>query len=264
MHTRRSLRHRPRPRAHARPAPCARPRPAERYLIVNADDFGADDAVNRGIVEAHARGIVTSTSLMVDMPAARAAVQLARAHPRLGLGLHVNFTAGAKIPHPGDRRAQREALQRQLDQFTDLTGDMPTHVDSHHHVHCKAEIAPLFVELCREHRLPLRHFSPIAYVGGFYGQWEVGKTDIRHISPEHLIALLGDVAPGCSELACHPGDADVRFDPIYDWERRIELDALTDPRVGATARRQAIRLISFRDNARLAPAPAAEPASATS
>jgi len=50
-----------------------------RYLIVNADDFGADDGTTRGIIEAHERGIVTSTSLMVDMPGARAAVGAARA-----------------------------------------------------------------------------------------------------------------------------------------------------------------------------------------
>ena len=39
-------------------------------LIVNADDFGCTEGVNRGIAEAHVRGIVTSTSLMVNRPAA--------------------------------------------------------------------------------------------------------------------------------------------------------------------------------------------------
>ena len=44
----------------------------DRYLIVNADDLGADDGINRGIIEAHERGIVTSASLMVNMPSAKA------------------------------------------------------------------------------------------------------------------------------------------------------------------------------------------------
>src|SRR5437870_3779943 len=43
---------------------------AARYLIVNADDFGLSPGVNRGIIEAHEHGIVTSASLMVRWPAA--------------------------------------------------------------------------------------------------------------------------------------------------------------------------------------------------
>ena len=45
----------------------------EKNLIVNGDDFGASAGINRGIVESHARGIVTSTSLMVTGRAAREA-----------------------------------------------------------------------------------------------------------------------------------------------------------------------------------------------
>src|SRR5215470_18291652 len=74
-----------------------RPARPTRYLNVNADDFGADQHVNRGIIEAHERGIVTSASLMVDMPGARAAVRLAKERPRLSVGLHANFTAGDRI-----------------------------------------------------------------------------------------------------------------------------------------------------------------------
>ncbi len=54
-----------------------------RRLIVNADDFGLSAGVNEGIVEAHVSGIVTSTSLMVDRPAAAGAAGLAREHPAL-------------------------------------------------------------------------------------------------------------------------------------------------------------------------------------
>src|SRR5215470_9116375 len=77
----------------AAPAATAEVNPAARYLIVNADDFGMCKGVNRGIIEAHARGIVTSTSLMVTRPvAAEDAAQRAREHPSLDLGLHVDLT----------------------------------------------------------------------------------------------------------------------------------------------------------------------------
>src|SRR6202022_952667 len=112
----------PRPRTQPRPPRCARPGRPGRYLIVNADDLGADDGTTRGIIAAHERGIVTSASLMVDMPGARPAVRAARAHPQLGLGLHVSFTAGRRIPDLGDVGALRRELERQLDLFVDLTG----------------------------------------------------------------------------------------------------------------------------------------------
>src|SRR5436190_3388019 len=60
-------------------------------LIVNADDFGMTPGVNRGIISAHESGIVTSTSLMVRGAAAAEAVELAREHPQLSVGLHVDL-----------------------------------------------------------------------------------------------------------------------------------------------------------------------------
>src|SRR5438045_3511368 len=62
-----------------------------KYLIVNGVDFGASHGINRGIVEAHRRGILTSASLMVNMPATGAAVALSRSLPHLSVGMHVNF-----------------------------------------------------------------------------------------------------------------------------------------------------------------------------
>jgi len=223
----------------------------ERCLIVNADDFGGDEGTNRGVIVAHERGIVTSASLMVNMPGAKSAARLAREYPNLSLGLHVNFSAGNRVIDLGDLRAQRQELERQCSMFTDMIGEIPTHIDSHHHVHRKVNIAPLFIDLCRQYRIPLRGFSEVIYVGGFYAQWEYRKTDLRHISPDYLLSLLRNLAPGFSELGCHPGDQNVYFDPVYDWQRRIELESLTDPRLRTAATRERIRLINYRDYRRL-------------
>ncbi|TME62832.1 MAG: ChbG/HpnK family deacetylase, partial [Chloroflexi bacterium] len=62
-----------------------------KWLIVNGDDFGLTLGVNRGIVEAHRSGILTSASLMVNRPASDSAAALARNCPGLSLGLHLEL-----------------------------------------------------------------------------------------------------------------------------------------------------------------------------
>ena len=63
-------------------------------LIVNADDFGYSKGVNLGIIEAHTNGIVTSATLMANMPYSEHAAKLAHAHPNLGGGAAV-FVRGS-------------------------------------------------------------------------------------------------------------------------------------------------------------------------
>jgi len=69
-----------------------------RYLIVNADDFGLSDGVNEGIVKAWCDGVVTSTSVLINIEGApeRAAAAHA-AHPELPMGLHLNITTGRPV-----------------------------------------------------------------------------------------------------------------------------------------------------------------------
>ncbi len=69
-------------------------------LIVNADDFGLTDGVNRAVEEAHARGILTSTTVLVGAEAAEAVTDVARRCPELGIGLHVNLTHGSPLLDP--------------------------------------------------------------------------------------------------------------------------------------------------------------------
>ncbi len=65
-----------------------------RRLIVNADGFGCSHAINQAVLQAHREGILTSASLMVNGRAFDEAVELARAHPRLGVGLHLGLVCG--------------------------------------------------------------------------------------------------------------------------------------------------------------------------
>ncbi|MGD0740510.1 MAG: ChbG/HpnK family deacetylase [Terracidiphilus sp.] len=69
-------------------------------LIVNADDFGLTPAVSRAIIELHAAGLVTSTSLMARAGATEEAIELACATPSLGVGCHVVLVDGEPILPP--------------------------------------------------------------------------------------------------------------------------------------------------------------------
>lgn len=81
-------------------APYNPARPMSRRLIINADDFGLTEGVNRAIAELHDAGAVTSATLMAAGPAFAHAVDLARARPRLGIGCHVVLTDGIPVSPP--------------------------------------------------------------------------------------------------------------------------------------------------------------------
>lgn len=65
--------------------------------IINADDFGLCRGVNEGIIRAHREGILTSATLMANMPGFEQALDLSRANPRLGVGLHLNIVRGEPV-----------------------------------------------------------------------------------------------------------------------------------------------------------------------
>lgn len=218
-------------------------------VIVNADDFGYSRGINRGIAEAHDRGIVTSTSLMVDAPFAEEAVGLARARPGLSVGLHVNFTNEeerlVEFGEPGPCRAD---LERQLARFEALVGRPPTHLDSHQHVH-RGEVArPIFREAAARLGVHLRDEPPVTYKGGFYGQWVHGVSEPDKVGVDFLARFLREeFTDGIYELCCHPGRYDPAASFVYHQDREHELRTLTDPSIRALLGELGLRLAGWRD-----------------
>jgi predicted glycoside hydrolase/deacetylase ChbG (UPF0249 family) len=235
-----------------------------RYLIVNGDDFGASRGVNRGILEAHRSGILTSASLMVDMPGSEEAARMARGAPELGVGLHVALTheCGAPRLDLADPEACRAELERQLARFHELLGRMPTHLDSHHNVHRRPALLPLFADLAHRCGLPLREHSPARYFPSFYGQWD-GETHLEQIGVESLRRMLREeIGDGVTELGCHPGYVDPDFRSDYSAERETELRTLCDPALREALDELGVALIGFRELPRAsgcAPARGARP-----
>jgi predicted glycoside hydrolase/deacetylase ChbG (UPF0249 family) len=224
-----------------------------KYLIVNADDFGASDGINRGIVEAHQRGILTSTSLLVDTPWSQEAASLARAVRDLSVGLHVHLRT-AEQDWDGDNC--RAEILRQWRCFARLVGRAPSHLDSHHNVHRGPRLLPAFLAVARHYGVPLREHSCARYVSRFYGQWG-GETHPEQISVEGLLRIVeADVQDGVTELGCHPGYVDPDFPTGYASERAIELRTLCDPALRPALAERQIHLVAFGDLANLTTLPA--------
>lgn len=228
-----------------------------KLLIVNGDDFGAGRGVNRGVVEAHRDGILTSASLMVNMPGTEEAARLARELPALSVGIHVNLTneGGDPVVALDDVDGCRRELADQLANFEALVGQPPTHVDSHHNVHRRPLLAPLFAELAASRGLPLREHSAVRYFPSFYGHWD-GEDHLEHVSPESLRRMLRDeIGEGVTELACHPGYVEPDFASAYAAPREAELRTLCDPTLREALCDLGYRLIGYRELAGvLAPA----------
>jgi len=90
-----------------------------RRLVVNADDFGRSEAINAGVHRAHVEGILTSASLMVCHPATPEAVRIAREHPALSVGLHLEL---GQLESSPELEPVRREVGRQLETFRRLAG----------------------------------------------------------------------------------------------------------------------------------------------
>jgi len=152
-----------------------------KQLIVNADDFGLTEGVNRGILDAHRDGIVTSTTLMANGIAFESAAAASKRFYRLGIGVHLNLTEGAPVADAtqirtlvdrGGRLHMTPArlwagiatgrvsladiefeLRAQVNKVMG-TGLSPTHFDGHKHIHVLPAVSEIVIRLAREFGVP--------------------------------------------------------------------------------------------------------------
>ena len=214
-----------------------------RLLVVNADDLGYDPEIDRGILEAHAGGIVTSATAMVDTPFAAAA--LAAAPPTLGVGLH------AVLDPASSREDAEAALRRQLARFQALRGRPPTHLDSHKHAHAAAAVLDAVAAVAAEGGLPVRAIDAgmrrvLRARGVLAADAFLGDAARRPAwTLPALLAALADVGDGVTELMAHPGHAPSHARTSFGAEREVELQALCDPAVRQAVARAGIRLCDY-------------------
>jgi predicted glycoside hydrolase/deacetylase ChbG (UPF0249 family) len=242
-----------------------------RRLIVNADDFGLTPGVSRGILAAHRRGVVTSTTVLVTGAIDPELVAEAR-DSGIGLGIHVNFTLGR--PLTGGRSlvsadgrfardprrsaaaaAPREAeaeVEAQVERFLSLLKRPPTHLDSHHHVALYSPVREAFLAAAARLGVPVRSEHETARAGAraralrttdhFFG----GSGPDAYWSPARTLAHLRALPSGVSEFMTHPGyfDADLGYSR-YGRQRETELAGLGSPDARAAAMSLGIALGTF-------------------
>jgi predicted glycoside hydrolase/deacetylase ChbG (UPF0249 family) len=287
-------------------------RNGKKRLIVNADDFGWSRGITDGIVEAHHCGIVTSTSLMVNRPASEYALQRMKCAPNLSVGIHLTLCDGRPVL-PGDQvptlvtregafysaaEVTRKLRKRQLSsreieaefraqiQWMKRRNVMPTHADSHQHVHFYPSAIQAFCRAVKAEGIDRvraacsRYFPRDGRIGGPYAGHAHRRVLVSAYNCYVQNALLrglrlpdasftshpkfrGDLTlldegwksglasltPGTYELGCHPGLYESGFselDSIRD-RREVEFRLLTESSYKRLIERNNIRLITYAE-----------------
>lgn len=203
-------------------------------VIFNSDDFGYSHGVNYGIMDAYQRGILTSTTLMANMPGFEHAVKLRKEMPRLGVRVHLTLTCGKPLlktvdtliesgefrslsyyQHPFniDKDQLYQEWNAQIQKIYHA-GIIPTHLDSHHHTHTLDENQEVVVTLAKKYDLPVRsnferkdevrhvdYFEPCFDV---VGETDEKKRQINTSVEEYLASLLMILREDKTiEVMCH-------------------------------------------------------------
>jgi predicted glycoside hydrolase/deacetylase ChbG (UPF0249 family) len=154
--------------------------------VVNADDFGYSSSVNQAILLAFQDGLISTATLMANMPGFAEACDLAHQHGlERRLGIHLNISEGRpltqaitaqrsfcdqdgvfanKLPRitlrlkPEEVISLNQELNAQM-QACLKNGIHPTHIDSHHHFHTVWPIGTITIRLAKSYAVPFVRLS---------------------------------------------------------------------------------------------------------
>lgn len=240
--------------------------------IINADDFGFSKAVNYGILEAMKNGVITSASLMTNMPGFNHAIELMKEHPEINVGIHLVTTVGYSISkdlptltdennhfyHDSELVAKcdieelRREYQAQMDTFL-ATGLTPDHIDFHY---CFSPVQiQVQIELAKKYNLPVRSHNKedeILFEGNQITCSKNYQSDFydQGVSVENLKnILLSNLDKDSIEIMSHPAfiDQTLLDNTSYAMQRIKEFEILTSREINDFIKDNNIDLISFKD-----------------
>lgn len=236
-------------------------------LIINADDFGFSEGHNYGIIHAYTKGLVTSTTIMANMPGFEHAVALAKQHPGLKVGVHLNLTCykpiGEQVSSLVDERGYfkgedhlesydtQEMIHEVVAQIKRVldAGLSIDHFDSHHHIHTQRAMEPIMQALLQTYPYPIR--------GGLTYDLANAKCAImlnqfynQQATKDDLCQLLQELEEGkVYDLMCHPAYIDPTICQLssYVIQRVKELDILCDEDIKKLIQEENITLINYSE-----------------
>lgn len=254
----------------------------KRRLVVNADDFNLTPGVTEGILLAHDQGIVTSTTILINLPLESRTVREARKRKRLGVGLHLNITLGEPVSPPrgvrtllkpegkfrrpldylGKKPALNEVIREyeaQIRLFEEYFGKLPGHLDTHHHLHDHPLFFKALSSVAKRWKLPVRRSTQCHPEESRLGRepqnggvvttdYLFGSLDAQSFwQRESFLSICEHLPPGVSEIGCHPGFCDRALRSISSMQeaRKKELKLFSDSRLRKELRRHEIDLINF-------------------
>ncbi len=275
----------------------------KKYLIVNADDFGLTEEINNGIIESHQKGIVTSVSLLATGEAFDHALKLIKENIGLGVGVHLALTHTSPVLPQRYiptllNRANRfyencwEVILRLLTRKICLAeieheweaqikkvldaGLLPTHLDSHQHIHIFPSLWSIVKRVCQQYRIhfvrypleeniagcasfshflkwlcirSLLNFIPIEKnnLDGKRADYFLGLGASGKMNEKNLNKYLSYLNQGVTELMCHPGNK-LLAGPYQHWNYgwQTEREALTNPEIFHLIHQLNVNLINYR------------------
>ena len=244
-------------------------------LIINADDFGRTRGINYGIVEAIKNGVLSSTTIMMNMPYAEHAINLAKKEGITSIGVHLTFIEKSlslgktlvdkdgifkKYPElmkEADIEEIKTEMRVQIDKLIDM-GIKPTHLDGHHHVHLYSlKMAEAVFAVAKEYDLPVRigkagkttrageeivipsFLRTIDFFEDSYYADKVGAEDFK-------VRVEAAMAYDIVELMCHP--AFLCTDTLkssYSYPRLTELDVITSDEIKEFVKNKGIEIVDY-------------------
>ena len=247
-----------------------------KILIVNADDGNLTAGVTQAILDCHDKGILSSTTWMINLPHSSSRVREVKSRAHLGVGVHLNLTLGEpvserseipslltdegrfrkvgpqleKLPRAAEVRLEYRA---QIEKFRKLFGRLPTHLDTHHQVHDHPFYLAILSDIANDYHLPLRRSKLLAEPTAYNFHFLTTDSLWGDLNPAGywrrpgLESVLHHLPKGISEVMCHPGrnDKDLQVLSSFTVGREEEMKLISDPSLRALLQKLGITLSHY-------------------
>lgn len=239
-----------------------------KYLIINADDFGLNSNVNKGIILAREAGAITNATLMVKREGAGEAIEYALENPSFSVGLHIDIDEVLLGDKKGAERFEKNYLEKRVKDkdllkrveeevreqiaLFEKNGLTLSHIDSHHHLHALPEVFHIILKLIERQKISTmrvaRNYDLVKYPSftwdeAFYDRAISELNNMGTRGADNFLsfsqACTSEIIPqGITELMTHPGKGE-------RW-REEELDFLLSSRWKKVLHENEVKLISFK------------------